>query len=208
MKNFMFALLAIMPLTVASAEILTYRSFAFSADKINDKEELKYLIEVNKYEGIPFGRDLKVDNISGIIIDGDVIRSTTDYEEIPDLAHYPLMNGKVVKCSGIQERCLVIPDVLKLYLPNNDFYEVNRSWTWEGCKFNTFARVKQSILNQEVDVVVIYSYCPEHSFYQFSTFSYSPDLGVVHIGIVSENEAINFYLGERRGFLSQSAGTE
>ncbi|WP_127347103.1 hypothetical protein [Pseudidiomarina mangrovi] len=208
MKNFMFALLAIMPLTVASAETLTYRNFISSENVKNHIEQFKYRFEVNKYEGIPFGGDLKMDNVPGIIIDGDVIRSTAGYEEFPEPAVYPLMNGKVVKCSGIQERCLVIPDVLKLYLPNNDFYEAKRSWTWEGCNFRSFLRVKQSILNQEVDVVIIDSYCPEHSFYQFSRFSYAPDLGVVHIGIVSENEAIDFYLGERRGFLSQSAGTE
>ena len=164
------------------------------------------------------GRELSIyDNVSGFKIVGNevtdrnlIVSEDPLVEILPELGFY---YGRVVTCDGLMGQCLIIDDMLKIYLPTTDFMSTIQYWEWQGCQFSSGALMKGDIImGYELPTgVTINAYCPDHAGYQHASFLYSKEHGVMQITLLTNGEyadwtaeSISLFLVNQKGFLAQN----
>ena len=222
MRRFVTLIISILLSTVVSPinanETIIYASINGTPGHVD--RAIEYNIENFQafYRNDSDGRELSIyDNVSGFKIVGNevtdrnlIVSEDPLVEILPELGFY---YGRVVTCDGLMGQCLIIDDMLKIYLPNTDFMSTQQYWDWEGCQFRSGVLIEGDIImGHEIPPgVTIDVYCPEHEGYQHAYLLYSKEYGIMRISMYTIGEYSDWtearrdlFLVNEKGFLAQN----
>ena len=109
--------------------------------------------------------------------------------------------GEIVTCDGFKAKCLIIKGMIKIYIPRNFNFEIERSWSWQDYQYQTIARSKYSLFGQQFDAIEILAFCnncDEHVV----RFTYDKIRGVIDFKVETEYYSLKYVLSDKVGFLA------
>jgi hypothetical protein len=111
--------------------------------------------------------------------------------------------GRVKKCNGLQEECLVIDGVLKLYIPSDFDNKAIQRWEWENYSYTTNVRKEYSLLGNKLHVTEILATCTECIFSKVR-FEFDDVKGIISFKLVADGATVSYLLGSSIGFLADT----
>jgi hypothetical protein len=147
-------------------------------------------------ENKKLGNDLLKDYSIGYSIDGNFVYRIIGGEK------YGVV-GSVKKCDGYGGECLVIDNLISIFIPNDISNGKVLNWEWGEYKYESSITRKHSILGVDLDIIEIFGVCDSCHFRNV-WLSLDLSYGLVSFTLKSEIGFLGYTLSGRHGFLSKS----
>lgn len=169
--------------------------------------EIKYILIDEQYEHtkpfftdqtnikLPKNKALLLEDVAGFSIQKEIVYNIVGSKKYT-------VAGKIEPCDGLQGKCLIIDEILKLYIPANFDDCTARKWKWQNYLYSTTAKKEYNLLGKKVKTTEIVAKCKE-CVLDHIRFEFDSNIGIISFKLVAQGVSLSYMLSSSEGFLSK-----
>jgi hypothetical protein len=111
--------------------------------------------------------------------------------------------AKLVDCKGVGNQCLVLENVIKIYVKKNFVKDGIYHWVWQDYKYFVSVTMRYFFAGKMIDVYEIAAYCKTCEV-KSSFFQYNEEIGIVNFQYLLGDSGGFYMLSDDKGFLAKA----